>query len=145
MTVPLRHLADVAAALRAGELGTADAEQLADALERISLGADADAALGLRLKPGQRHTLAQVAARDGVLREAAQKFWPDATEAERARQLCSALSRYHGGRWQRDRAAADCPHPGDKLAAYLWQMLRLHDRKIGLRQMVRVLARDDMS
>lgn len=145
MTAPLRRqqLASYAAALRAGGSLDADgAAQLADAFDQIAAGVPADVALGLRLKPGQHQSAAQIAARDQLLRLAALRFWPDVGVTEQARHLALALGRYHAGRWQRERSANENPHRGDTLAGYLWQLLRLRDRCIGERQIARALVSD---
>jgi hypothetical protein len=141
MTAAVRQrLRSVAADLRDGVLLDAvEARRIADALDHIAQGIAADVAFGLRLKPGQHHQRDQIAARDDLLREAAGKFW-SASASEQSRQLSGALEKYRGGRWQRDRSAVECPYPPDKLAGYLWRVLRLRDRDIGERQMLRILT-----
>jgi hypothetical protein len=78
--------------------------------------------------------------RTKLLIEAA-KFYPGASEREVARQLCAALSRYRGGRWQRDRSEATCPvqHQG-KLVALLWMILKTADRLVSKTTIRRALA-----
>jgi hypothetical protein len=136
-----KHLRSVAAALRDGTLPAAeDVKRLADTLDQIAQGVDADLAFGLRLKPGQHQSQEQIAERDRLWREAAARFWAAASPTEQAQQLCRALRSYRRGRWQRDRVAVECPYSNDKLESYLWRSLRLRDRDIGGRQMFRVLT-----
>jgi hypothetical protein len=142
MTAAVRqHLRSVAADLREGVLLDADdAVRLANALEKIAQGVAPDIAFDLRLKPGQHRTQDQIAARNDLLRQTARTFWPDAIVTEQARQLCGALKRYRGGRWERERSAVACPHPRGTLAAHLWRLLHHRDRAIGERQMQRILT-----
>src|SRR5436190_1876545 len=73
-------------------------------------------------------TLDALARRDRLLREAAHRFFSNVSDREAARQLHTALARYRGGRWRRDRSVPSCPaqHQG-KLTAVLWAILRARD------------------
>ncbi|KRQ01847.1 hypothetical protein AOQ72_10550 [Bradyrhizobium yuanmingense] len=53
-------------------------------------------------------TLLSIRARGTLLRMAA-AYFPASSERETARRLHAALSRFHGGRWRRDRTLAVCP------------------------------------
>ena len=76
-----------------------------------------------------------------MLRLTAQTFWPDVGATEQARRLSRALGAYRSkGGWQRARSAIECPHPNRRLQSYLWRVLRLRDRDIGPRQMLRILC-----
>ncbi len=55
-----------------------------------------------------KHTMSLIRARGTLLRMAAMYF-PASSDRERAHRLRAALSRYHGGRWRRDRTLAACP------------------------------------
>lgn len=57
----------------------------------------------------------------------------------RARTVASALSRYLAGSWRAERTAPANPHPpGDR--ALLWEIARLSDRALSVRQMRKILA-----
>ena len=134
MTAAVRqHLRCVAAILRDGVMLDADdAKRLADAFDKIADGDAPDVALGLRLKPGR------VARKNRSWRgmrccgRSARRYFPGMSATEQARQLCTALARYHAGSWQRDRSASDNPH-GDTLKGDLWQVLRHRDRVVSAR------------
>jgi hypothetical protein len=59
-----------------------------------------------------------------VVRDAAQKFYPDASQAAAARELHKVLKRYAAAGWIRERALPDCPAPAGTLRAMLWAILR---------------------
>lgn len=80
--------------------------------------------------PGHRspQTLAALAERAALLRKAADRFFPGASQREAARRLREAMSRYREGRWRRERTEPQCPVRHDeKVTALFWQLLRLHD------------------
>jgi hypothetical protein len=70
--------------------------------------------------------LLRIDERDALIWSAA-RFYPGCSDREIARQLHTALSRYHAGRFRRDRNDT-CPveHRG-KLTEVLYLLLRTHD------------------
>ncbi len=74
-------------------------------------------------------TLAALARRDELIRQAAERFFSDASDHEAARLLHQALERYAGCAWQRERSAPECPprHAG-RLTASCWHILHAVDR-----------------
>jgi hypothetical protein len=80
--------------------------------------------------PGHRlpETLAALARRDELIREAVERFFPGASGHEAARRLHQALDLYACCAWQRERRAAECParHIG-RLTAFCWHILRAVD------------------
>lgn len=82
MSAPFRQrLVSIAAAVRVGALDQADSAHIANAFDAIVLGASADDAFGLRLKPGEHRSAAAIAARDRAIRETVQR-WPDVGDLE---------------------------------------------------------------
>jgi hypothetical protein len=73
-------------------------------------------------------TIAAINKRDGLIREAARRFYVGMSDREAARRLRSALTVYAAGRWRRDCSEAACPiqHRG-KLIEILYRMLRVRD------------------
>jgi hypothetical protein len=73
-------------------------------------------------------TLQAIAQRDALLREAAARFFPDATHHQAAEMLRVKLLRYQTSAWRRDRAEAECPpRLAGRLDELLWQILKTHD------------------
>ena len=74
-------------------------------------------------------TLAALARRDELIREAVERFFPGASGHEAARLLHQALGRYACAAWQRERSAAECParHVG-RLSELCFHILRAVDR-----------------
>ena len=81
-----------------------------------------------------------ISERNALIRAAA-KFYPGCSGREIARQLHTALLRYHGGRWQRDRSETSCPpqHKG-KLVQVMWMILKTNDAPVGARTIRRALT-----
>ena len=88
-------------------------------------------------------TVAALTERDGLLREAAGRFYPGASLSEAARRLHTALLRYRGGPWRREGSASSCPprHHG-RLAAHLWKILKAHDTALSERRIRYILGRE---
>jgi hypothetical protein len=80
------------------------------------------------LRRGHRspQTLLLIDERDAFLREAA-TFFPGLSDRETARRIRSALARYQGGRWRRERTEATCPGRCRGLDAVLWRLLKVRD------------------
>lgn len=141
---------DQLAALRAlAALGRqssdADVQSVAAALDKWLTDQEAgtlDDALNLAPAPGRRRvqTIAAIAQRDQLLRDAASTFFPGQSTAEQARRLATALARYRrGADWSRDRAAGDVTYR-DTLRGYCWAALRIRDHDLSERQIRRVLS-----
>jgi hypothetical protein len=86
-------------------------------------------------------TLAAIARRDALIREAVAVFFLGASANEAAHRLHQALDRYACGPWRRERAAEFCPPRHDGLAGYCWKILRQRDRTPSARSIRLVLAR----
>jgi hypothetical protein len=74
-------------------------------------------------------TLAALARRDELIREAVQRLFQGASGHEAARLLHQALERYASCAWQREQSAPECPsrHVG-RLTASCWHILDAVDR-----------------
>jgi hypothetical protein len=141
---PVERLRRLAAAIRTGRAPDHDdREWLADAIDQVLAGEPADAAFGLKARPGQRswRTCAALAERDRLFREAAARFLGGLSLSEQAHRLSVELSRYHATAWQRERTSDLCPdrHLGT-IRELLWRALKANDRVLGDRTLRLVLA-----
>lgn len=127
---PLRSLADHLAA--GAPLPDRDRRQIADALARFLAGEEPslDEALGLKPQGGQRsaQTVAILAERDRLLREAAAEFFSGLLVTQQARELHRRWTRYEASGWRRERALDVVPSSRlGTLEGRLWAILRLRD------------------
>jgi hypothetical protein len=114
-----------------------DGEWLADAIALYLDGEPLDAALGLKVQPGQLRpaTAAAIETRNRHLREAAERFGLTAGD------LAIGLARYESSSWRRDRALAECPERirGTPQSCY-WHALRSWPRTVNARQCRTIIA-----
>ena len=103
-----------------------------------------DEVFGIRPGPGQRRpsTLARLAARNALYRQAAREFFPDLTPTRQAREIHRAFSRYEASAWRRDKGVhVTCP---ERLIgtpqALVWEILNLIDRVQSERHIRQILA-----
>lgn len=110
MTAPLRLDPASLTALRDGSLDAADAARLAETL---------------RVKPGERSwaTRAALAERDNLIREYAQRFYPNRSRNDQAQCVERDLARYEATAWRDARAAPECPHR-DPRRRLLWHIFK---------------------
>ena len=138
-------LAGLAEAIERGDrLPAVDAAELAAAIRDALAGRQSlDAALGLRGGPGERSaaTRLMLARRDALLREAADRHFPDQPAAQQAEALAEAWRRYEASAWPRERGATVCPprHAG-AVHALLWQAMKAGAMPVTARRIREILA-----
>ena len=138
------YLRRISSAVRAGIAPDRnDLHWAAAAFDRVLSGEPADAALGVKVGPGQRswETRAALDQRDRLLRDAAKRFLGGLSVAAQADRLHKELSRYCASAWQRERTYERCPdrHRGS-MHECLWLLLKLHDRVLSARSLRLILA-----
>ena len=103
-----------------------------------------DQALGLRLGPGQRRpsTLARLAARDALYRQAARDFFPGLNPTRQAHELHRNFHHYETTAWRRDKGGTvTCPPQyAGTVRALAWEILHLTDRVQSERSIRQILA-----
>jgi hypothetical protein len=120
-----------------------DALALVKGLDRYLAGEPFETAFGLMIDRGSRspRTVAQLAERDALLCEAAAKFFPDGSKAEKARRLHEALSRYETSGWRFERGEATCPdrHVG-RVRELFWKALKANPNTPSVERLRKVLV-----
>jgi hypothetical protein len=111
-----------------GPLDSGDAEVARAALRVLLGGGEARKASGSR----------SLEVRNDIIREAAERFFPNGSCVEKANRLHFELARYAATSWLRDRTSDECPHSG--LRGHLWRILKVRDHVPSARQLRRVLA-----
>ena len=140
MSVPLINRHTIALLID----GRLDADAQAELGEMLALAIDApsDAAAALGLEYSAQEKLAQDAARDAVVCEAAASLPPRLMG--KSRLISSAFLDYHSGGWDRHCSLRECPQQVRGLDRFAWKAFRLFDSTRGLsaRNIRRILATD---
>ena len=102
-----------------------------------------DIALDVQPGPGQRSaaTTIRITERNGLIRRAAEQFFPDRKPARRARELSTAINRFATSSWPRERHLVSCPdrHSGT-VQAFAWEILCLDDHPLSAERIRKILV-----
>lgn len=101
-----------------------------------------DQALDVAGQQGQRKplTLALLAERDSLIRQAAAEFFPGQSARRQAVEIHRAIGRYAATSWPRDRSAVVCPDRLSGIQVFAWRILRIDDRMLSADRLRKVLA-----
>ncbi len=141
MAAPLRITPSTIAAVHAGRLDANQATELADMLANALADPQAAAAaLGLELEYSRAEALARGAARDAVIRAAAQSLAASMSINGKAKLIHRALTNYRAGGWRRESYLDECPTRLRGLDRYCWRALRFYDADVSVRTLRKKLA-----